>query len=181
MSAIRILAAMTLATATITACAGRPAVPLDEAAIEPFVVERDLAGKTVGEGSFSAINGTNRSFTAYLDGSWDGETLTLVEDFEYDDGETDKKTWRLTKLENGEYSGTREDVVGTARGYMDGEAFRLEYTVVLPGEDGGKGMTVKFRDVLVRQADGVIINKATVGKWGFRVGKVDLTITPVAE
>ncbi|GGD13812.1 DUF3833 family protein [Aquisalinus flavus] len=181
MSAFRILAAMALATVATTACAGRPAVPLDKAAIQPFVVERDLAGKTVGEGSFSAINGTNRSFTAYLDGSWDGDTLTLVEDFEYDDGEIDKKIWRLTKLENGEYSGTREDVVGTARGFMDGDAFRLEYTVVLPSEDGGKGMTVKFRDVLVRQSDGVIINEATVGKWGFRVGKVDLTITPVTE
>lgn len=160
-------------------CALKPAIPIDDEDILPFVVERDLAGMTIGKGEFSAINGTERSFTAYLDGTVEGDTLILVEEFVYDDGETDTKTWRLTKLANGEYVGTREDVIGTARGYMDGDAFRLEYKVRLPGEDGGKGMTVRFKDVLVKRQDGVIVNTATVGKFGFRVGKVTLTIARV--
>ena len=72
----------------LTACAGRPPVPAEAAA--PFVVEEALLGRTTGEGTFSAITGVRRSFTASLEGSWDGETLTLVEDFVYDDGETDE-------------------------------------------------------------------------------------------
>ena len=174
--------ALALATAlTLVACATRPAVPLEDAALTRMVAERDLAGKSVGEGTFSAINGTERGFTAYLDGTWDGEVLTLVEDFEYDDGEIDKKTWRLTKRADGEYSGTREDVVGTARGYNDGEVFRLEYDVRLPGKDGEPGMKVSFKDVLAKRADGVIINNANVGKFGFRVARVELTITPTVD
>ncbi|MAK61654.1 MAG: hypothetical protein CMK09_11800 [Ponticaulis sp.] len=165
----------------LSACASAPTNPLTSAQAQSLLPERDLVGKSVGRGEFSAINGTARSFTAYLDGSWDGETLTLVEDFEYDDGQKDRKTWRLTKLPSGEYSGTREDVIGTARGYLDGPTFRLEYKIRLQNEDGEPGMTVTFKDVLALRPDDVIVNTATIGKWGFKVGEVNLTITPAPD
>jgi len=165
----------------VSACATAPGIPDTEREVVKLIPERDLIGDLVGRGEFSAINGTNRSFTAYLDGSWDGETLTLVEDFEYDDGQTDQKTWRLTKVSDTRYVGTREDVIGTADGYLDGDAFRLEYTVRLQGEDGDEGMKVAFKDVLVRRPDGVIVNEANIGKWGFKVGEVSLTIEPDAD
>lgn len=153
--------------------------PTPEDVGESFVLERDLVGKTVATGSFSAIDGTHREFTAYIDGSWDGKSVTLVEDFEYADGEKERKTWVLTKLANGEFSGIREDVVGTARGYQDGKAFRLEYTMALPDEQGNPGREMTFRDVLVNSTDGTIINNATVGLWGFRVATVNLVIKRV--
>ena len=174
----RTFLALTAGLALLSACATAPNLSLPSETTQPLLPERDLVGKSTGRGEFSAINGTNRAFTAYLNGSWDGETLTLVEDFEYDDGQTDRKTWRLTKLPSGEYSGTREDVIGTARGYLDGEAFRLEYKIRLQNEDGEPGMTVSFKDILVRQRDDSILNKASIGKWGFKVGSVNLTITP---
>lgn len=76
----------------VSACATAPGIPNTEREVVKLIPERDLVGDLVGRGEFSAINGTNRSFTAYLDGSWNGETFTLVEDFEYDDGQTDQKT-----------------------------------------------------------------------------------------
>ncbi|MFK7996975.1 MAG: DUF3833 family protein [Granulosicoccus sp.] len=157
---------------SLSACAMKPPTPEDVG--ESFVLERDLIGKTIATGSFSAIDGTHREFVAYIDGSWDGTALTLVEDFEYSDGEKERKTWVLTKQSNGEYSGVREDVVGTARGYQDGKAFRMEYTMALPNEDGSPGRKLKFRDVLVNDSQGRIINNATVGLWGFRVATVSL-------
>lgn len=168
-------------TLTLAGCATRPALPLTAEERAAFVIERDLLGSTEGRGVFTAINGTKRSFTAQLSGSWDGKTLTLVEDFVYDDGEIDQKTWRLTRLPNGEYTGTREDVVGTARGYRDGDGFRLEYKMQLPSTDGKKGRVVGFRDILVKRQDGVILNNATVGYYGLRVGSVNLTITPISQ
>ncbi len=171
---MRLFAAVTAAVA-LTACASRPAIPRDADAARPFVIERDLAGKTVGRGRFKSITGADRGFTAYLDGAYDGQTLTLVEDFVYDDGEKDRKTWRLTRQANGEWSGTREDVVGTARGYQDGPAFRLEYLIDIPSKSGGS-RRVGFRDVLVMRADDVVYNKANVGWRGFAVGGVELDI-----
>ncbi len=168
--------ALMLSLFSLLGCAGRPPLPAEAADGGGFVLERDLVGKTVGRGVFSAITGVNRPFTAYLDGAWDGETLTLVEDFNFDDGEKDRKTWRLTKQADGTFVGTREDVVGEAVGFYDEEGFRLEYFIRLGGENGEGGRRVKFRDILYKRADGVVVNNATVGYWGLRVGRVSLEI-----
>jgi len=156
----------------VSGCAMKPPPP--ENLGEAFVLERDLVGKIVATGGFSAIDGTDRQFVAYIDGTWDGNMVTLVEDFEFDDGVKERKTWVLTRQPNGEFSGTREDVVGTARGYQDGKVFRLEYTMALPNEDGTPGRKMKFRDVLGKLSDGTIVNNATVGLWGFKVATVNL-------
>lgn len=168
--------ALMLSLFSLLGCATRPSLPAEALGDEGFVLERDLAGKTVGRGVFSAITGANRPFTAYLDGTWDGRTLTLVEDFDFDDGEQDRKTWRLTKQSDGTFTGTREDVVGEAIGFYDGTGFRLEYFIRLGGENGEGGRRVKFRDILYKRDDGVVVNTATVGYYGLRVGRVNLEI-----
>jgi len=175
---MNMLAATATAAALIclSACATRPALPR-EAAADAFVLEEDLLGQTIARGEFRAINGVRRGFTATLNGTWDGSTMTLVEDFVYDDGERDRKTWRLRRVSPGRYVGTREDVVGEAIGFQDGNAFRLEYDVRLPTSDGRPGRQVRFRDVIVNTQDGSILNRATVGLWGFRVARVELTMT----
>lgn len=156
------------------ACATRPPIPA-EAAATPFLLERDLVGESVARGEFRSITGVHRPFTARLNGSWDGATLTLVEDFVFDDGERDRKTWRIERVAAGRYAGTREDVVGQAEGFQDGDVFRLEYDVILPSENG-RGRKVRFRDVIALRADGDIINNASVGWLGLRVGSVSLVI-----
>jgi hypothetical protein len=164
-----------IASLLLSACAAAPRLPA-ETGPDAFIIERDLLGETVARGRFSAINGVDRSFTAHLEGVRDGDRFILSEKFEYDDGETDQKTWVLTLGADGEYTGVREDVVGEARGWQDGRAFRLEYDVRLPDEKGDPGMQVRFRDVMVKTEDGAVLNRATVGKWGFQVASVELTI-----
>ena len=167
LEALKLFAALFGLVCLVAACATRPPAP--EVA-GPIVIERDLTGRSTAQGQFRAITGARRNFTAELNGSWDGRVLTLVEDFAFDDGERDRKTWRLERLSNGEWRGTREDVVGYARGFSDGAVFRLEYDVVLDGR------RVRFRDVLALQAGGVILNTATVGWLGLSVGSVSLII-----
>ncbi len=103
--------------------------------------------------------------------------MILIEDFEFDDGEVDRKTWRLRRISPGRYLGRREDVVGEALGYQDGRAFRLEYNIVLPSENG-RGRQVRFRDVMVLDSRGDVLNEATIGWFGVRVGSVSLRISP---
>ena len=169
------VASLTLLTFILSSCAFKPPTP--SGPLDKFTLQTDLVGKTVGTGNFSAIDGTSRDFTAYMDGSWDGKSLTLIEDFEYADGVKERKTWTFTQLPNGEFSGVREDVVGTARGYQDNKAFRLDYTMAIPNEDGTPGRKVSFKDVLVKLPNGDIKNDANVGLWGARVGSVSLIIS----
>jgi len=172
---IRSIALAAVLSLLLGACASPPPLP-QETGPEAFVIQRDLEGSTVARGEFSAINGVRRGFTAYLEGVRSADTFTLTERFEYDDGEKDHKTWVLRLKGQGEYAGTREDVVGEARGWQDGLAFRLEYDVHLPGDAGEPGMKVRFRDVMVKTGDGLVLNRASVGKWGLRVGTVELAI-----
>lgn len=176
-AALKLVVLALLAGALLAACATAPKRPAGTA--RPFVLERDLLGATTARGEFSAITGTRRAFTATLDGRLQGDTFTLVEDFAYDDGEKDRKTWVLTRQPNGDWSGVREDVIGTARGFQDGDVFRLEYEVRLPSKKG-EGRRVHFRDVLALDGNDAVVNNATVGWFGLRVGEVKLVIRRAA-
>lgn len=169
-------AALAVFTAVFaSACATRPPTPQAAAPGSTFIIERDLVGRSVARGEFRAINGARRGFTAELNGEWDGRRFTLVEDFVFDDGERDRKTWRLERIAPGRYVGAREDVVGEAVGYQDGAVFRLEYEMRLPSADG-RGLKVRFRDVMALDADGAVVNDATVGWFGLRIASVALRI-----
>jgi len=137
------------------------------AAAEEFSLEGYFAGKTSAVGSFSAINGVKRKFTVDLTGKWNGKTLTLVEDFAYDNGERDRKTWRFEKIAADKYRGTREDVIGeTLVTIKDGRA-RFSYLVDL--DDERKSNRVRFYDTMKLQSDGTVMNKALVTKFGLPV------------
>jgi hypothetical protein len=133
-------------------------------------LEKVLPPITRATGSFSAINGVKRSFTVDLKTSWDGRVLTLREDFVYNDGEKDRKTWRFTKTGENTYQGTREDVIGETTLTVRGKKASFTYEVYLdPKNQANK---VRFRDTMVLQDDGSILNTATVFKFGFPVAKV---------
>lgn len=167
------LAALGLLAMGLAACARPPAAPVPDE-LPPLVLEDFFRGTTVGTGSFeSRIAGVERGFTVTTRGRWDGRTLTLREDFVFDDGERDTKTWRFTKVGPGRYEGTREDVVGTADVRQDGGAVRLSYVADLAGADGGT-TRVRFEDVIVRSGPEAALNRAVVSRFGFPVASVEV-------
>jgi len=158
------------AMALLGGCASPPQIATQPAE-QPLVMEEFFAGVTDGEGVFvNSWSGAERRFRVVIAGSWDGKELTLVEDFDYADGEKDGKTWRLQRQGPGTFTGTREDVVGQARVWTEGRRVRLEYSVELGG------WTVDFADILALRADGSVLNRAIVAKWGLRIGRVELVL-----
>lgn len=163
-----------LSMTVIAACSSPPAAP-GTASSSVLTLEEFFPGRTVAQGSFVNVwTGSKRSFDVTIDGSWDGKTLTLVEDFAFADGERDRKTWKFERQSPGTYVGRREDVVGTARVWTEGKAVRLEYTVEMGG------WTVDFSDVLFLQSPDVVTNLATVSKWWIQVGRVELSMRRVS-
>lgn len=134
---------------------------------ESFTLEGFFAGRTVAEGSFTAINGVRRSFTVDLTGRWNGRTLVLVEDFRFDDGTKDRKTWRFVKTGPGRYTGTREDVVGETTVRISGDVARFSYDVYLDGE--ARKNLVRFSDLMELRPDGTVLNQALVTKFAIPV------------
>lgn len=168
--------ALMVALAVLVAgCATRPGLPQEAAPAARLAPEEDLVGRLYGRGEFRSITGASRAFDVTLDGTWDGQTLTLVEVFKYADGENDTKTWKLRKLADGSYEGAREDTVGLARGWIEDGAYRMAYTMAIPKKNGG-ARKVRFQDVLVEDTRGAVINRARVSYFGLPVASVDLTM-----
>jgi Protein of unknown function (DUF3833) len=99
----------------------------------------------------------------------------LREDFVYSNGERDRKTWAFTKTGDGRYVGTREDVIGTADVYQDGDAVRLSYVARVKTAKGDS-YDVRFNDVLKLTGPKQVLNTADVTYYVLTVGNVELNI-----
>jgi hypothetical protein len=138
-----------------------------------FVLEEYFAGETKAWGIVRDRFGTvRRQFTVDMTGVWDGEVLTLDEHFIYDDGETDRRTWTVRKIDEHRYEGTAADVIGKATGGAYGNALNWSYTLDLP--IGGRTWHIAFDDWMFLQPDGVLINRADMSKFGIRLGEIVL-------
>lgn len=140
-----------------------------------LTLEDYFAGRAEAWGVFEdRFGNVRRQFTVDIAGTWnaDARTLTLVEDFDYADGETERRVWTLRKTGPTTYEGTAEGVVGTATGEIAGNAFNWQYAFDLPV--GGSTWRVRFDDWMFLQPGGVIVNRATVTKWGIEIGRATI-------
>lgn len=117
-------------------------------------------------------NKQQRRFKVDIVGSIDGDTLTLVEDFVFDDGELDQRIWKIKRLSDSTYEGEAGDILGTAKGKEVGNAIHWVYDFELV-VDGSK-VTVAFDDWLFRQDERHVFNITSIRKLGFEVGKITL-------
>lgn len=165
------LATAIAALALLTACSGRPS--LDDPALSDadFELQEFFDGKTVAHGQFQDRFGTvRRRFEVAIDGTWDGETLTLVEDFAYADGTTEQRIWTLRQTGPETWEGTAPGVIGTATGTEKGDVFNWAYTIDLPVPDGT--LRVSFDDWMWQLSDDRVLNIAYMRKAGITIGKV---------
>lgn len=133
-------------------------------------------GPLVAHGIFQDRGGqVVRRFVVQMEGRWEGDEGVLDERFTYSDGQTERRVWRLTHHAGGRYTGRADDVVGEASGQVRGNAFRWNYTLRLPVD--GKVYEVQFDDWMYQIDDRVMLNRATMSKFGFRLGEVTLSFT----
>jgi len=143
-----------------------------------LIIEEYLSGNVKAWGVLQNRSGkVTRQFSADLVGKWDGKQLILDEKFNWDDGEIQTRQWQITKIDENNYVGTAGDVVGKAKGYSYGPAFKFEYVLMVPVK--GREMKITFDDWIFKQDDRVAINKATMTKFGFKVA--ELTVVFVKD
>jgi hypothetical protein len=171
----RLFVTAAAATLTLAGCAS-PQIA-DYAAEKPALDLRAYFNGTLDAyGIFTDRSGkVVKRFTVVMQCAWQGNEGTLDEDFTYSDGSKQRRVWRLTRLADGRYTGRADDVVGQALGEARGNAFRWGYTLALPVD--GKVYEVQFDDWMYLMSDTVMLNKATMSKFGLRLGEVTLSFT----
>ena len=145
-----------------------------------LVLEQYFLGRTFASGIFEdRFGNVRRQFTVDLDGTWDGKTLILTEDFIFGDGETETRVWSIEKIAPASYIGSADDVIGSAKGIVAGNTLNWKYDMRL--KVGGSRVKVHFDDWMFLQSNGVLINKATVSKLGVDIGRVTIAFTKKAN
>lgn len=177
-TALRRALLLSCLAAVVSGCAG-PKIQ-DYAREQPGLDLRDyLTGRLVAHGVFTDRSGrVVKRFTVEMTGIWRGDEGTLDEQFHYSDGTTQQRVWRLRHTGNGRYVGRADDVVGEATGESAGNAFHWSYTLALPVD--GRVWNVDFDDWMYRIDERVVLNRALMTKFGFRLGEVTLAFTKLA-
>ena len=146
--------------------------PEDFKGTEPTInIEKYFEGPVKAWGLLQDRKGkVTRQFKADMFGKFQNNILTLEEEFFWTDGEKQKRVWKIKKIDEHNYIGTAPDVVGEAKGFSYGSAFKFEYDLMIPIK--GKNIKISFDDWIFKQDDKVAINRATLTKFGFKVGEL---------
>jgi Protein of unknown function (DUF3833) len=168
------------AALAIAGCGTRPQLA-DYSAEKPvFDLKSYFNGRVDGWGIFTDRDGkVARRFVVTMNCSWNGEDGILDEDFVYSDGKKEKRIWRMKRMTDADgivrYEGRADDVVGVGNGEQRGNAFRWGYTLALPVD--GKVYEVQFDDWMYQMDNQVVINKATMSKFGVTLGELVVTFS----
>ena len=159
----------------LAACAGRPELDAAPLSGRQLNLEEFFDGHLTAYGQFQDVFGeVRRRFTVEIEGTWDGETLTLVEDFLYEDGSTEQRIWTLEKTGPDTWRGTAPGVVGVAFGEERGDTFNWRYTIDLP-LPGGETTRFTFDDWMWVLSDDRLLNRAYMERFGVYIGEVIIT------
>ena len=137
-----------------------------------------FSGTVDAYGIFTDRSGVvKKRFTVLIKANWEvinGQKVgTLDESFDYSDGATQKRIWKLTEVAPGKYIGRADDVIGDADGQLAGNALNWTYTLALPVD--GTVYQVQFNDWMYLVTPKVMLNKAKMSKFGIDLGEVTLS------
>lgn len=147
--------------------------PQDYASEKPKL---DLAtyfnGKVEGWGMVQDRSGkVLRRMVVVLECTWNGNDGVLDESFQWSDGKTEKRVWKIRK-DGDRYIGTAGDVVGEARGEASGNALRWNYVLALPVGDAVYNMDMD--DWMWMIDDKTLANRTTMSKFDVRVAEISI-------
>lgn len=166
---------MAMTALALAGCAG-PHVQDYARETPQFDMRAFLSGDLTAKGVFTDRAGrVLRRFSVTMNGRWDGDEGVLDERFQYSDGSTQRRVWRLKQLAPGRYSGSADDVVGEAHGESAGNALRWKYTLALPVD--GRIWHVTLDDWMFLMDERTVLNRSAMSKLGVHLGDVTLVIS----
>jgi len=138
-----------------------------------LVLEDYLNGTFDAYGMFINRKGqVTRRMHVVMKASWKLDSGLLEEEFKWSDGVDQKRVWILKKTSSGKYEGRADDVVGVAAGEVAGNAFHWKYTLAVDVD--GSTYNINFDDWMFLMNDQILINRAEMSKFGFKVGEINI-------
>ena len=114
-----------------------------------------------------------QKFEIDIQGKILGNRITLDERFRYSIGTGPaKRVWQIERLDNGQYQGAADDIIGEASGTFYGNAFRWSYRMDIPVGDAL--YEVGFEDWFWAIDERRLFNRSYIQKFGFDMAEVTI-------
>ncbi len=168
-----VTSAVVLLTMLVASGCASVVVPQDYARETPKLdLSTYFNGKVDGWGMVQDRSGkVLRRMYVELDCKWNGNEGVLDESFQWSDGKTEKRVWKIRK-QGDRYVGTAGDVVGEAQGEAAGNALQWRYTLRLPEDLGGYEMNMD--DWMWMVDDKTLTNRTTMSKFGVKFAEITI-------
>ena len=114
-----------------------------------------------------------QKFEVDIQGKISGNRITLDERFRYSIGTGPaERVWQIERLDNGQYQGAADDIIGEASGTSYGNAFRWSYRMDIPVDDAL--YEVGFEDWFWVIDERRLFNRSYIQKFGFDMAEVTI-------
>jgi uncharacterized protein YceK len=162
-----------IATMLLLAGCATTITPQDYAKETPKLdLKTYFSGKVDGWGMVQDRSGkVLRRMYVEMECTWKGDEGVLDESFQWSDGKTEKRIWKIRK-DGDRYIGTAADVVGEAAGEAAGNTLRWNYVLALPQENGG--YHVNMDDWMWQLDEKTLANRTTMTKFGIKFAEITI-------
>jgi len=124
--------------------------------------------------SWGMVEGRNGKvsdqFSTQMHGVPRPDGLLLRQDFTFASGKKEHRVWDIRVVDAHHFEGRANDSVGLAHGEAWGNAFEWNYTLAVPVK--GHTINVNFRQIMLLQPGGVLLNRVQYRKFGLRLGTI---------
>lgn len=107
-----------------------------------------------------------------MHGRWENGVFVLDERFEYDGDAVENRRWTVVPQGEGRFTATCPECIGEATGTCDADSVRMSYRFRLQMQN--RELVVAFDDRIYRMGDTIAVNRATMSKWGVKLGELSL-------
>jgi len=144
---------------------------VDEVIPTQFVPEDFFSGDLKASGMFiDRFGNIQKRFSADVSCEPANDGFVLNEHFTFDDGKTETRIWQIKRTSERNFVGTTDDVKDSAKGTLTNIGLLWRYDFYL--ELFGKRVLVNFNDKMIMQSADVVLNHATITKFGFKLGEL---------
>ena len=135
-----------------------------------------LKGKVKAWGMLQDRSGkVTRRFVVDMEGKWQGNEGVLEEYFTFDDGEKSERIWKISFIDDHNFTASAGDVIGKAKGSQYGNAMQMEYVLDLEVDKAkGTKYKVKLDDWMYLLDDDVLVNKSKIKKFGITFARLTI-------
>lgn len=157
----------------LTGCSDMPTFESFHSKTPTLNIKEYFNGKIEAWGFLQDRSGeVTRRFHVSMMGSWQEDKGTLEEQFIFDDGEKQLRTWTFEIKGPNQFIARAADVIGTAEGRQEGNAINMKYVLRIPVKNTTYDITIDDWLILLDQKR--LMNISNLTKFGFNVGKLTI-------